>query len=169
MVLSGRFERSMYAADLYRQGYAPLVVLTEEVPHPSVQRLKTFGIHFPHPVEIHRRILQAKGVPENRIEVLGRIVLSTADEAIEIAARFSRPGGRLLVVTSPFHVRRARLIVARALEGRGVTLAVCATPYEPFPDDWWRSQDAAGQVLLESAKLVFYLVGGRFSAREGGS
>lgn len=29
VVLAGRFERSMYAADLFRQGYAPRVVLLE--------------------------------------------------------------------------------------------------------------------------------------------
>ena len=50
------------------------------------------------------------------------------------------------------------------LEGRDVTFVVCATPYESFPDDWWHSQDAAREVLLEWAKLAFYLVGGRFSA-----
>jgi uncharacterized SAM-binding protein YcdF (DUF218 family) len=162
IVLSGRFERSMHAADLYRAGYAPLVVLTEEAAGAS--QLEKLGIHLPAPLEIHRKVLQAKGVPAGRIEVLARPVLSTSDEALGIAARFGQPGRRLLIVTSPFHVRRARLIVARALEGRDVTFVVCATPYESFPDDWWHSQDAAREVLLEWAKLAFYLLGGRFSA-----
>ena len=169
IVLSGRFERSMHAADLYRAGYAPLVVLTEEVAGATARQLESLGIRLPSPVEIHRKVLLAKGVPEKRIELLPKTVLSTADEATEIVARFGQPGRRLVVVTSPYHVRRARLIVARALEGRGVTLAVCATPYEPFPDDWWHSQDAAREVLLEWSKLAFYLAGGRFSAREIGN
>ena len=164
VVLSGRFERSMYAADLYRAGYAPLVVLTEEVAGAGAQQLEKLGIHLPAALEIHRKVLLAKGVPERNVEVLARSVVSTADEALEIARRFGQPGRRLLVVTSPFHVRRARLIVGRALDGRGVTVLVCATPYESFPDDWWRSQDAAREVLLEWAKLAFYLLGGRFSA-----
>lgn len=46
----------------------------------------------------------------------------------------------------------------------GAALAVCATLYEPFPDEWWRSQDAAREVLLEWAKLLFFLAGGRFLA-----
>ncbi len=71
-------------------------------------------------------------------------------------------------MTSPSHVRRARLIVERALAGRGVTLAVCATPYESLRDDWWRTQDSARDVVLEWTKLMFYLLGGRFSTREGG-
>ena len=164
IVLAGRFERSMHAADLYRGGYAPVVVLSEAVPDASSKQLEALGIRLPGALEIHRRILQAKGVPAEKIELLGAPALSTADEAAAIAARFGQPGRRLIVVTSPYHVRRARMVIAHALEGRGAGLAVCATPYEPFPDDWWRSQDAAREVLLEWAKIVFYLGCGRFRA-----
>jgi len=164
VVLSGRFERSMHAADLYRAGQAPKVVLSEAVQDAGSKQLEALGIRLPTQLEIHRRILDAKGVPADRVETLGARALSTADEARSIAARYGKAGTRVLVVTSPFHVRRARMMIADALEGRGVTLAVCATPYESFPDDWWRSQDAAREVLLEWAKIVFYLGGGRFSA-----
>lgn len=96
--------------------------------------------------------------------MLQGVVISTADEAAAVAAQYGRPGGRLIVVTSPSHQLRARMILRRALEGRDITLMVCATPYETFPDDWWRSQDAARDVLLEWAKILFFLVGGRYSA-----
>ncbi len=169
VVLAGRYERAMQAADLYRAGYAPRIVLSEAVPDPAIKRLEEFGIRYPDSTEIQRRILERKGVPAERIELLGEPALSTADEARTIAARFGRPGLRLIVVTSPFHVRRARLVLERALAGRGVELAVCATSYEAFPDDWWHSQAAAREVLLEWAKLAFYLLGGRFSASEAGA
>ena len=164
VVLSGRYERSMHAADLFRDGYAPVVVLSEEVPGAESRRLEAIGIRRPSPLEIHRQVLQVKGVPAEKIERLARPSLSTADEAVQIAARFGEPGRRVLIVTSPSHVRRARLVIARALEGRSVALAVCSTPYEDFPEPWWRSQDAARDVLLEWAKLAFYLLGGRYSA-----
>lgn len=164
VVLAGRVERALYAADLYREGYAPVVVLSEAVPAPILLQLAKLGVHVPRAVEIERQVLQAKGVPRDRIEPLGRAALSTVDEAEEIAARFGRAGRKIIIVTSPYHVLRARLIIARALEGRGVRLAVCATPYEPFPDHWWTSQDAAREVLLEWAKIVFYLAGGQFRA-----
>lgn len=67
---------------------------------------------------------------------------------------------KLLVVTSPYHVRRAAMIFRQAYGGAHV---VVGTPYEPFPREWWRSQDAARNVLLELAKITFYLVGGRFT------
>lgn len=167
VVLSGSFARSMFAADLYRDGYAPAIALTEVVRREGSRQLEALGIRLPTELEIHRKILAAKGVPDDRVRVLPAPVTSTADEADEVAAWLARPGATLPVVTSPFHVRRSRMILERALEGRGVALTVCATPYETFPDEWWRSQDAAREVLLEWAKLVFYVLGGRYSVRDG--
>lgn len=164
VVLAGPYTRSMHAADLYRAGHAPRVVLSEAVRERIWAQLEELGIRLPSVTEVHHRVLQAKGVPDDRIEPLGRPALSTADEALAIAERFGKPGASLIVVTSPSHVMRARLIVGRALKGRGVKLMVCATPYEPFPDEWWRSQDAAREVLLEWVKIAFFLAGGRFSA-----
>ena len=164
VVLAGPYTRAMHAADLYRAGHAPKVVLSEAVREKIWSQLEELGIRLPPVPEIYRRVLQAKGVPADRIEPLGRPALSTADEAQAIAARFGRPGGSVIVVTSPSHVMRARLIIERALEGRGVRLMVCATPYENFPDEWWRSQDAAREVLLEWVKVAFFVAGGRFSA-----
>ena len=164
VVLAGPYTRSMYAADLYRAGPAPKVVLSEAVREKIWSQLEELGIRLPSVPEIYRRVLQAKGVPADRIEPLGRPALSTAVEALAIAKRFGKPGTSVIVVTSPSHVMRSRLIIERALEGRGVRLAVCATPYETFPDDWWRSQDAAREVLLEWVKIGFFMAGGRFSA-----
>lgn len=164
IVLAGRYERSMHAADLYRAGHAPRVVLSEAVREKIWSQLEELGIRLPSVPEVHRRVLQAKGVPAERIEPLGRPALSTADEALAIAERFGQPGASVIVVTSPSHVMRARLIIERALVGRGVKLMVCATPYEAFPDEWWRSQDAAREVLLEWVKIGFFMAGGRFRA-----
>ncbi|MBM3368315.1 MAG: YdcF family protein [Betaproteobacteria bacterium] len=167
VVLAGPYTRSMHAADLYRAGHAPKVVLSEAVREKIWSQLDELGIKLPSVPEVHRRVLQAKGVPAERIEPLGPPALSTADEARAIAQRFGKPGSRVIVVTTPAHVMRARLIIERALEGRGVKLMVCATPYEAFPDAWWRSQDAARDVLLEWVKIAFFVAGGRFSAGAG--
>lgn len=167
VVLAGPWSRSMYAADLYRTGYAPQVALSEAVPEPAWQQLEALGIRVPRAAEIHRQVLRAKGVPEEDIQMLGRPALSTADEAEQIAARFGREGMKILVVTSPSHVMRARMIIRKAIDGRGASLAVCATPYEEFPNAWWTSQDAAREVLLEWAKIAWYLLGGRFRAAHG--
>jgi hypothetical protein len=45
---------------------------------------------------------------------------------------------------------------------KGCRFRVLATPYEPFPTKWWTDQDAARNVILEVAKILFYKFGGRF-------
>lgn len=150
--------------ELYRAGYAPVVVLSEAVPERALRQLDAVGIRFPRAMEIHRQVLQAMGVPLDRMEPLGGLALSTADEAEQIAARFSGKGTRILVVPSPFHVKRARLIISRASEGRDISLAVVGMPHQGFPDARWTSQGAAREVLLEWAGIVWYLTGGGFRA-----
>ncbi|MEW5864886.1 MAG: hypothetical protein AB1773_15040 [Pseudomonadota bacterium] len=45
-----------------------------------------------------------------------------------------------------------------------MTFAPCSTHCADLPDAWWTSQDAAREVLLEWAKIAWYLLGGRFRA-----
>ncbi len=40
-------------------------------------------------------------------------------------------------------------------------VTVLSTPYEEFPDQWWKGQNAARNVLLELSKIIFYQLGGR--------
>lgn len=48
-------------------------------------------------------------------------------------------------------------------------IRVIATPYEAFPGQWWKNQDAARNVVLELTKIIFYRVGGRFYADDSAS
>ena len=71
---------------------------------------------------------RALGVPADRIVVTGH-VLNTADEAREVAALFRArqlPNARVLLVTSAFHMPRARQVFQQ--EGLVV---------EPFPVSFW--------------------------------
>lgn len=162
VVLAGDLRRTRYAGDLYRQGFAPQIMLSRPARDAREKMLDGMGIAFPKAEELNRAILQALGVPLQHITDFGAGSLSTFDEAAVLAGMFSGKSPRLLVVTSPYHVRRARKILGDALPG--ARLLVVATPYEEFPVRWWTSQDAARDLLLELAKLSFYMVGGRFMA-----
>jgi uncharacterized SAM-binding protein YcdF (DUF218 family) len=61
-------------------------------------------------------------------------------------------------------VRRAKLIFERALPE--AEILALGTPYEDFPRKWWADRGAALQVVLECAKFVHYLIGGRFRYAE---
>jgi uncharacterized SAM-binding protein YcdF (DUF218 family) len=162
VVLAGDVRRTLYAADLFRKGYAPMVLVSRPARDAREKVLDRMGVPFPLSEEISIEVLLRGGVPLPRIEVFGVGSLSTYEEARVLGQRFAGQSPHLLVVTSPYHVRRARMILADALPG--ADLRVVATPYEEFPDRWWTSQDAARDLLLEMAKLAFYLAGGRFSA-----
>lgn len=164
LVLAGTYPRAIHAGDLYRQGFAPLVLVSVAMPDAAVAQLAALGVKLVPIEEITEQILRAKNVPADRIQRLGSRSLSTVDEAIELRKRFAGRQAKVLAVTSPFHVRRARMIFSDALQGTGIAVAVLATPQELFPDRWWTSQNAAREVLLEWAKIVFYLAGGRYRA-----
>ncbi len=160
VVLSGDYRRLYEGAEQYRAGLAPRIVGTREVRDPTVQMLEADGLRFPLHEDIVRAVLAAKGVPAQAIGFVGRDVVSTAHEAAALAEAFPSPGVRLLVVTSPYHVRRTRMILSDALPH--ARLAVVANRFETLPDAWWRDQAAARNIVLEFAKTAWYLLGGRF-------
>lgn len=165
VVLAGSFERSMHAGDLYKRGVAPKIMVSVPRVENSIVQLEQLGVRYPRPETINREILLRKGVPDESIEMVFAEAISTADEAKAFAARLKSSHVRILVVTSPYHVKRASITFQDAF-GESAKLEVTGTPYESFPDKWWASQDATRNLLLELAKLTFYAVGGRFTASE---
>ena len=157
IVLAPWLERVMEAADVYRRGYAPLIVLTREVRDPAEQILIDRGI-AQSGEERRRQILQALGVPADAIVVLDGFVGSTADEALAFAAwARSRPIGSVMVVTSPPHTARSRLTFLRALENLDIEVIVRPATLGRFRSDtWWHSRGGLRDGLLEWQKLAYY-------------
>jgi len=161
IVLAGGFSRAFYAADLYRDGYVKKIYISRAHISSVDKEIEKLGIPRLRQEEIYRRILVKKGVPAAAIAIMGKGSLSTLEEAREARTLFrDKPGETLLVVTSPYHVRRAEFIFSRIMPKRKVI--VLSTPYEPFPEKWWTNQNAARNVLLELFKIPFFLVGGEF-------
>jgi uncharacterized SAM-binding protein YcdF (DUF218 family) len=159
VALAGEPLRAFYAADLYNEGYARVVYVSQPTQEPWMGRATELGITVTPQEEIYRSILVKKGVPKNRVLFFGKS-LSTAQEAEQIRPLFQHQGCTLLVVTSPYHVRRTQLIFRDTVPLCRTT--VVSTPYESFPIKWWRDQYAARNVLLEFAKIVYYKMGGKF-------
>lgn len=162
VVLAGDVRRARHAADLYRDGYGTEVLISRPERERWEQMLDGMGIPFPLAEDLNAEVLKRAGVPERAIGFFGEHSLSTFDEALALRKRYAGRVPTLLVVTSPYHVRRAKLVLGRNFPNARVL--VVATPYEDFPARWWTSQEAARAVLLETAKFGYYLVGGRFAA-----
>jgi len=160
IVLGGDASRALTAADLYQAGFARQIFLTNERRERRDAALDAAHVPFPRTEETSRVALKLRGVPGDAVRTIDRDVVSTAAEAALYAEIFRERAPRLLVVTSAYHVRRARMIFRAALPHADIR--VIANRYETFPREWWRDQEAARFVLLEVAKIVFYELGGRF-------
>jgi len=160
IVLGSDPTRALEGAELYRQGYAKTVYLTAPRRFKRFEMLESEGIHVPWFEEVGRTILINHGVPADAIHTLGHNLRSTYAEALAAKALFGDSVKRIIVTSSPEHVRRARMIFADNLPG--IEVLAIANRYEEFPPKWWTDPDVARSVLQEIVQTVFYLVGGRF-------
>ena len=158
VILGGSIpDRTLAAADLYRAGLAPRVVVTRERAGTGQAALHARGVRLPEDAELTVMALRGLGVPSQAIVVLRRRAVSTESEARTIARWACRQGvRRLVVVTSRAHTRRARLILRQAL-GKGIELALRPSRSDAFTAArWWRVRRDAKLVLSEYEKLANY-------------
>jgi uncharacterized SAM-binding protein YcdF (DUF218 family) len=154
---SAYVERTRRAAELYREGRARLVLLTNDGQlsgwSEETQSNPTF-------VERARGELVRGGVPGESIEALPPRVESTHDEAVLLREYAGARGIRsLVVVTSAYHTRRALWTFERAFEGTGVSVGIehAATGLQtPRPEAWWLYPQGWKSVAGEYVKLVYY-------------
>jgi uncharacterized SAM-binding protein YcdF (DUF218 family) len=160
VVLGGNFSRPAYAAELYQLGMAKKIYVGRTYRKKSERILDRNMVAYPRQEEVYRALLVKKGVPVQAITYYGDDLMSTVQEAESLASELGQGPGSLLVVTSPYHARRAGLAFRKALPGWEVR--VVGTPSERLPAAWWTEQESARIVLLEIPKTIFYLLGGRF-------
>jgi uncharacterized SAM-binding protein YcdF (DUF218 family) len=160
VVLSGSstyIERSRLAADLYYEGRAPLIILTNDNQTGGWSEQEQRNPFF---VERTVEELRRNGVPIKSIEVWWQPVNSTYDEAILVRHRAEVKGLKsLLFVTSSYHSRRALWTLRRVFRGHSVEVGLDAVPVgqqSPGTTIWWSTIRGWRQVALEYPKLIYY-------------
>lgn len=154
VVLAGdEEERIPSGAALFKQGTADWFMLTD-------MRLNIPNSQGVYSANVERKAV-AQGVPAGRILIVPGQVSTTAEEAARVKAFTLSHGFRsLIVVTSPYHTRRARWIMRQAFRGTGVTLIMRPAPDYPYPAaTWWRIPLDRQLTFLEYAKMVANLLG----------
>ena len=111
-----------------------------------------------------RQYVKRRGANPARVVVASE-VHSTLDDA-QIAAQVMRERGwkSAIVVTSPYHTRRAGWVFYRAWRRLGLSSSVHPSPDPLFdPYRWWEDDRSTEAVVLEYIKFLLYLVrlGGR--------
>ena len=162
VVLTGKYERPLYAAELYRRGYAPEVWISRPFRAPEEAIIEALGVPLLPEEEVNYAILVKSGVPASRIRFYGQGVLSTADEARSFARAYDARGKKVLVVTSRFHARRARLEFRRLVLADDIRVA--APPGGDYRH-WWRDRHLAECGVTEAVKTAHFLLGGMFLSR----
>lgn len=162
VVLSGaRVERWLEAVDLYRDGWAPRIVLTPGRLEAAEVRLRERGIHFPAEVALIRDAMVQLKVPADAIDILPLALDNTAQEAAAIREAAAAAGWkRLIVVTSVYHTRRTWFAFSREFRGTSVEVRVRYSRYDSAkPDRWWATRGDFRYVTSELQKLLAYRLG----------
>lgn len=160
VVLSGSstyVERTQQAAQLYREGRAPLVVLTDDHtrgPWSSAQQRNPFF------VERAQDELIKAGVPAEKIKIVPGTASGTHEEALLLKEYAQGQGLKsILVVTSAYHSRRALRSLRQSFAGTGTTVGLEPAPVgrdTPSPAFWWLQRGGWSSVAGEYVKLVYY-------------
>jgi uncharacterized SAM-binding protein YcdF (DUF218 family) len=157
VVLAGSIaDRVLEAADLYRAGVAPRVVVTRERLPRGDWSLRAHGVRLPESSEQTLAALHALGVPPSATRIIPKRTSSTDDESRTIARWACARARSVVVVTSRYHTRRARLILRQAIDP-AVALAVRPSRHDPFTAArWWSDRRDAKAVLSELEKLAHF-------------
>ena len=160
VVLSGSsayVERTQKAAELYREGRAPLVLLTDDHTRGGWSSAQQRNPFF---VERATEELIKAGVPAERIQVIPGLASSTRDEALIVKDyAVAEKLQNVLVVTSAYHSRRALRTFRKTFAGTGTIIGLEPVPLgsqTPSPAFWWLWPSGWRNVASECVKFTYY-------------
>jgi uncharacterized SAM-binding protein YcdF (DUF218 family) len=137
-------DRATRAAEVYRQGLAPIVVA-------SGRRLRPYaGI-----AELMEHDLTERGVPKDKIVRVAHDADNTKDEAQALGQLAAQRKWRsVIVVTSNYHTRRARYVFTHMFPA-GVAVRVTGARDGDFdPERWWLKRLSINKLTKEVAGMV---------------
>ena len=145
--------RTVTAVNLWKRGLAPIVVFAGSSEDPT---------SIPS-AEIMKREAVKLGVPADRV-LTEPSSATTKENASRVTDLFRTHGiKQAILVTSPYHQRRAAMLFDRQVEGTGITFRnYPARDAEWDPTLWWTREPSRSLTLVEVAKLAFEIFGPLF-------
>jgi len=137
-------DRSTRAAELFREGKAPLIVASGRRLRPNA------GI-----AELMEHDLIERGVPKDKILRFVHDADSTKEEAEALAKLAkTRKWRKAIVVTSNYHTRRARYIFRRVFPQDVETRVASARDGDFDPERWWEKRKSTKLFIREIAAMA---------------
>jgi uncharacterized SAM-binding protein YcdF (DUF218 family) len=150
-VIAGLDHRTDYAIHLYKRGYAKRIFFTGGWCAPQ---------HHYHGEYSKKRAIE-QGVPPEAIVTDDTEVKSTYAEILRLQEFIKKSGlpiHSLIVVSDPYHMRRARWAY-RQVFGKEITLQMTPVPFDlsPYKHRWWADYESRKMVKEEYLKFAYYI------------
>lgn len=150
-------ERARHAAELFKEGRAPRIVLTNDYMKSSWSQEEQRN---PYYYELSRDELLRAGVPRENIAVIMSPITGTYDEVVVLKGYAEENHlSSLLVVTSAYHSRRVFWTFQHVFQGSGKSIGIdpAETGLEtPAAATWWLHRLGWDMVPKEYLKLAVY-------------
>ena len=137
-------DRVTRAAQIYRQGLAPIVIA-------SGRRLRPYaGL-----AELMEHDLIERGVPKDKIMRVAHDADNTREEAKALALVAKQKKWRsVIIVTSNYHTRRARYIFSHVFP-KEISIRIAGASDGDFdPERWWEKRISVKELAREIAGMV---------------
>ena len=162
VLAGGRLDRVLEGIDLYKEGWAPRLVVSPGPLSELDARMIARGMRYPREGELARDAMESLGVPAAAITVMPGGADNTAAEAALLHRTL--PAGtatsRIIVVTSTYHARRAGYAFRREFANSGIEVLVRPSRHTTAnPSRWWSQRGDIRYILSELPKFVAYLAG----------
>ena len=156
--LPGDSQRLLKAADLYKQGFAPRVVLSR-APAAATEQLQKLRLDAGYPKvdpdELQLRTLEKAGVPRASTAMVDSNEESITGAAEALKRHAEGRKVRVIVVASGIHALRAKLTFEDALPRSRII--VVSTPEGGEP--WWSTRDSTMRTLGEAVRVAHHWMG----------
>ncbi|HEX9666328.1 MAG TPA: YdcF family protein [Thermodesulfobacteriota bacterium] len=159
VVLAGSVpDRVLEAVDIFKQGYAPFIILTKEEKSTGYDRLLNLGLRIPEGHDLNKMIAVKLGVPSTSIFIIDERSDNTYSE-MEVIYDFLKKRNlkSIILVTSKSHTTRATKIFSLVNDETKIKIITRPSKYDTFePKKWWKVRRDWKQTIYEYQKLAHY-------------
>jgi uncharacterized SAM-binding protein YcdF (DUF218 family) len=161
LVLGGSVpDRIFEGVNIYKQGYAPIIILTKGPKPEGYDEMLRLGITVPEGHDLNLMVAQRLGVPESDILIINKRADSTFSELHIVYQDFLKKEGikSVILVTSKSHTTRATKIFKHVTNGE-IKVITRPSRYDSFdPTNWWKVRRDLGLTIFEYQKFIHFYV-----------